>query len=112
MTFPTRIAKAFALPEGSEETVLLDSSKANLQHARRYVATIAHDETGTVTGEWSSDGAVWTSFYSEEFATTDTVVSSEVDQYIAPFRYFRFKWLNGGTDQETFRVSQVLDDER
>ncbi len=62
--------------------------------------TVFSDVAGTVNVEQSSDGTNW-DFNSTTAVTANTGASFSV-KLVAPF--WRLRYVNGGTDQATFRI--------
>ena len=109
-----------ALPTDSDTKTLFNSITAfaggrllPMAGVKRWNATIVHSHAGTVKGYFSTDkGTVWEQFYdSGSIAAPAAADATELDIPVIGKDDVKFEWVNGGTRQTTFFVSQAFPDE-
>lgn len=115
-----RITASFALPTGAGSTTLYTTVGPGgvnaIPHSDSYWLSyaVSMDQDGEFVGEWSNDGSTWNAVYSNPVtvavAGTPETAADEVD--VEGYRYFRLRFVNGGTDQGEFVVNLSLSDQR
>lgn len=77
-------------------------------HVYRYDVKHSHD--GTVKGYKSDDrGTNWVQFYDSGTLAAPTYTNNDVVS-VEGLANFKFEWLNGGTNQTTFELTQSVSD--
>lgn len=120
------IPYAGGLPTGTDVTVLFDTGTANVRgigsvaasdpvpfHGYTYyLLSLKTSHVGTLKGyvRATSDDD-WVQFYQRVIPPTEAVVLRNVAVRIDQHRQVKFEWVNGGTNQTTFYVGQVLVDD-
>lgn len=104
-----------ALPLGSTTYNLFDTTltgvKGFLSLARgtRFEVTVQNDQAGSLKAYWSEDGGTnWNLYNTTAVAIPAAGASTTVDFDTTPYRDWKVDWLNGGSNQTTFRITMVL----
>lgn len=103
-------------PTGAGTTVLFDSTTVGagwfLRHvnANRYEVVIQNDQAGTIKGYWSANGGTtWNQYDSQTVAIPAAGASSgPYDYHLDAFKDFKAEWVNGGSNQTTWRGTATL----
>lgn len=103
-------------PTGSATTVIFDSTTVGsgwfLRHvgANRFETVIQNDQTGTLKAYWSDNkGTNWNQYDSQAVAIPAANTSSgPYDYHLDAFKDFKLEWVNGGTNQATWRGTSTL----
>jgi hypothetical protein len=90
-------------------SALTDANKWGGLKRKYYLLALKTSAVGTLNGYASSDGgSTWHQFYQRQVPATESVLMRNVPVRIDMHKDVKFEWVNGGSEQTTWYVSQVL----
>jgi hypothetical protein len=102
-------------PTGANTVTLFDSfvalagSPLDTNRDVRYIATITNNQIGTINIYKSEDGATYDLWQQQAVAIpVAPVVANTFDFAVDGLKHIRVDWVNGGTNQTTWRIGQEL----